>query len=485
MNPKINYDEITILRTNCQFIFPFSWAHDGIKELTEKLLANGFEFFSIENVNQQNIYYGESIDIPHKCLNHYFMPYIEQILFPDKYKEKAINRYSKPLNLTCRLETVHNSFSMKVHSIDIYLCPFSIGMVTIRTDPFNTNGDISLSDALDFMDHFRVLEPSITEEKGTVLYNGEKRFDKTQDFIFQDLCPFIVPFIEKSENDQSAYLGSLPYFIDERMFVSSFLTAAPDDQITNNDLFRIGHMNGYKEKKQPYTSASNQKYIEKYVNDHVYDRWSPDSFHIISDHTFTCISRDTKNEKLIAEEMYGQLYYNLILHLFYKIVLLKLSYSYSQLYIDQKQEKMDKLIRSIANFTAKYIFSEISSRTEGQELSVMMKDRFKIETLYKEVINTMDSLYQNQEKLASKRHNSLLLILTTYTVISGIYGMNLVIEDWRGKIEWSKLAGYSVFEYISLVVALSGIAVGSVLAGIAIMRLLKDYFDKGKSENLD
>jgi hypothetical protein len=115
----------------------------------------------------------------------------------------------------------------------------------------------------------------------------------------------------------------------------------------------------------------------------------------------------------------------------------------------------------------------------------MVKDRFKIETLYKEVKNTMDSLYQNQEKLASKRHNSLLLILTTYTVISGIYGMNLVIEDWKGSISWSKLANYSVFEYISLVVALSGIAVGSVLAAIAIMRLLKDYLQKRKSDGID
>jgi hypothetical protein len=63
--------------------------------------------------------------------------------------------------------------------------------------------------------------------------------------------------------------------------------------------------------------------------------------------------------------------------------------------------------------------------------------------------------------------------------------MNLVIEDWKGKIEWSKLAEYSLFENISLIVALSGIAVGGVLAGIAIMRLIRDYFDKRKSENLD
>lgn len=485
MKSTADLNEPIIRRTISQFIFPFSWEKNRDKELISELTNNGFEFFSIENSSQQDSFYGENVTVPHKRLNHYFLPYIEQILFPEQYKEKAINRYSKSLNLDCRLETAQNIYSMKIHSIDVYLCPFSIGMITVRAEPFSSETELTLSDALDFMDHFRVLEPQITEEKGTAIFTGEHKYDKIQDFIFQALCPFIVPFIEKSENEQSTYFGSLPYFIDERMFVSSLLVTPHDTNISDKDLFRVGHMNGFDNNGKPYSAASNPEYIHNYVKKHAYDRWAPSSFHIISDHTFTCLTNDADNEKIITEEMYGQLYYNLILHLFYKIVLLKLSYSYSQLYIDQKQDKMDKLIRSITNFTAKYIFSEISSRTEGQELSVMMKDRFKIETLYKEVKNTMDSLYQNQEKLASKRHNSLLLILTTYTVISGIYGMNLVIEDWKGKIEWSKLAEYSFFEYISLIVALSGIAVGGVLAGIAIMRLMKDYLDKRKSENLD
>ncbi|WP_191561598.1 hypothetical protein [Metabacillus idriensis] len=485
MKSITDLNEPMIQRTISQFIFPFSWKQDCVKELIDELINNGFEFFSINNPSRKSSFYGENVNIPHKRLNHYFLPYIEQILFPNQFKEKAINRYSKSLNLDCRLETAHNSYNMKIHSIDIYICPFSIGMITIRAEPYSMDKILTLSEALDFMDHFRVLEPLITEEKGTSIYAEQQKYDKIQEFIFQDLCPYIVPFIEKSENDQSTYLGSLPYFIDERMFVSSLLVTSSDDKITDEELFRIGHMNGFDKNGKPYLAASNPEYIYSYIKKHVYERWAPASYHIISDHTFACFTSDIENEKIIAEEMYGQLYYNLILHLFYKIVLLKLSYSYSQLYIDQKQDKMDKLIRSITNFTAKYIFSEISSRTEGQELSVMMKDRFKIETLYKEVNNTMDSLYQNQEKLASKRHNSLLLILTTYTVISGIYGMNLVIEDWKGKIEWSMLAEYSLFEYISLIVALSGIAVGGVLAGIAIIKLMKDYLDKRKSENLD
>ncbi|WP_203290187.1 MULTISPECIES: hypothetical protein [Metabacillus] len=477
--------EPAILRANAQFIFPFSWDSDCISQLTDELKANGFEFFSINSSAQQTKFYGEKTSLPHKRLKHYFMPYIEQILFPDQHQDKAINRYSKSFDRKCTLRTAVNEYSFNVHSIDLYICPFSVGMITIRTELTSNSNTWSLSDALDFMDHFRVLEPFITEEKGTVLHSGQGTYEKIQDFIFEELCPSVVPYIEKSENSQSTYLGSLPYFIDERMFVSSYLLTEKDAEISSDTLFRIGHINGYDQNGRPYMSASNSAYIDHYLKDHIYDRWSPGSFHVVSDHTFTKITNDVGQENVTAEEMVGQLYYNLILHLFYKIVLLKLSYSYSQLYIDQKQDKMEGLIRSIANFTAKYIFSEISSRTEGQELSVMMKDRFKIETLYKEVKNTMDSLYQNQEKLASKRHNSLLLILTTYTVISGIYGMNLVIEDWKGSISWNKLANYSIFEYISLVVALSGIAVGSILAVIAIMRLLKDYLQKRKSDGID
>ena len=41
--------------------------------------------------------------------------------------------------------------------------------------------------------------------------------------------------------------------------------------------------------------------------------------------------------------------------------------------------------------------------------------------------------------------------------------MNLVIVDWKGKTDWSKVPGYSFFEWISLITALAGISLSVIL----------------------
>jgi Mg2+ and Co2+ transporter CorA len=51
------------------------------------------------------------------------------------------------------------------------------------------------------------------------------------------------------------------------------------------------------------------------------------------------------------------------------------------------------------------------------------------------------------------------MILTVFTVVSGIYGMNQVIEDLKAPIDWSKMTEYSPFEYLALFLTFTGIAV--------------------------
>ncbi|MGK0701781.1 hypothetical protein ACR3I8_20730 [Priestia flexa] len=153
---------------------------------------------------------------------------------------------------------------------------------------------------------------------------------------------------------------------------------------------------------------------------------------------------------------------------------MKLSYQYSQLTFEKDQNDIERLIRSITLFSGKYLFLEISSRTEGQEFSRLFKKTFHIDSLYQEVKETLGTLYQNQEKIAGKRHNYLLLILTIYTVLSGIYGMNLVIESWNKNLNWSAIKDYSMFEYIAFIVALSGITISISLGINALYKLIKD-----------
>lgn len=55
------------------------------------------------------------------------------------------------------------------------------------------------------------------------------------------------------------------------------------------------------------------------------------------------------------------------------------------------------------------------------------------------------------------------MILTVFTVVSGIYGMNHIIEDLKGRIEWSKMLEYSPFEYLALLLTFTGILVSILL----------------------
>jgi hypothetical protein len=81
------------------------------------------------------------------------------------------------------------------------------------------------------------------------------------------------------------------------------------------------------------------------------------------------------------------------------------------------------------------------------------------DALFDEVKMTLNDLFQYQDKFQAKRRDTLLMVLTVFTVISGIYGMNQVIEDLKGQIDWSKMLEYSAFEYLALFLTFSGITV--------------------------
>ncbi|MFC0271436.1 hypothetical protein ACFFIX_08210 [Metabacillus herbersteinensis] len=471
-------NQSTLIRGVCQFVFPISLIGFNHEELSFNLEKEGFKFFSLKNSDHESEFYGTRTNVPHSDNEHYFLPYIENILFQDSFHAFSLNRFSKMISNQCTLITPVHTIPFSILSIDLIICPFNIGLITVRTElPAN----IPYLVALDFMNHFRVLAPKITDQKGTILTYNEKTFSEMKKFILDELCPGIIPYLNDDERNTTN--GSLPYFVDERMFVSGYLLQPNSTTIDEYQLFKVSHLNSYDDSGNEYISASNPDYISEHIKNHSYDRWAPNTYYVTSDHTFTCVSKDEKNSKQLLNNMYGPHYYNLLLHLFYKIVLLKLSYDYSKLDIDRKEQKIEDLIRSITNFSAKFIFFEISSRTEGQEISNCLKQTFKIEPLFDEVKNTLNRLYQNQERLIDKRKNQLLLILTIYTVISGIYGMNLVVEDWKGNIDWSKLLQYSVFEYISLFIAISGITVGFLLGLIALYKMAKEYYFKEKKNN--
>ncbi|MFJ8063582.1 hypothetical protein ACIQYS_02995 [Psychrobacillus sp. NPDC096426] len=456
-----NIQHLDITDAFMNYLFPFSFREKERAELMVHLKKHHFRFFDLDNDELQGLYYGEGIQINHEELDQFFLPFVEDKLFPDSVNKRGFLRYSKEIKKSFTLEGNENKFDFNINSVDIILCPFGIGLITVRTEM--TKEQESLTNVLDFMSHFRVLEPKLEEEKGTNIHHLDKTFTTTSELIVDYLCPFLKPFIIENKK-MEGYYGSLPFFEDERMLSSAFLIANGGQAITNDQLFRMGQLDGKDSEGNDFISSTNPAYIKRYLEKRVHDRWAPNTYTITSMHTQTTISvKGIETLKKDIAKFMSIHYYNLLLHFYYKIMLLRLSFEHSEVSWAKDKQYVEELIELISKFDSRYYFEEVSVRTEGKEFTNMLREVFYLKPLFAEVKRTVDDLYRAQEKQAAKRHNMLLYILTVYTVVSGIYGMNLVIEDWEGEINWSKVFNYSFFEWVTLVTALTGITLSTTL----------------------
>ncbi|MFS0766505.1 hypothetical protein [Peribacillus phoenicis] len=475
MDVKVKNDPTK--RTFQQYIFPFTLEGNKIEKFVEKLFEDNFVFLNLKDMEQQNQFYGGH-KVSHRKLEKYFMPYIEPILFPSNAKQKeGLRRFTKKLDIDCTFESPYLNTPFIIDSIDIFICPFHIGMMNLRiTLPEGLSND----DVLYFGDTFRILEPIADDEEKTKVGCRENQYEQVKDFIFNELLPPIEEYIDEEQADPT-YFGSLPFFIDERMYVISY-TAFPEDRdISKNDLFRISELNGYDNDGEPYIGALNPDYIEKYYQERVYDRWGKETYYVTSMYHFACVTKATgKLERELASEMYGQHFYTVLIFFYYKIVLLKLAHEHSQIDVEKDQSDTEQLIFMITEFSAKYLFTEVNSTAIGKELFKKTDETFRIAPLYKEVKETLSYLYQNQDKLSGKSSNYLLQILTIYTVVSGIFGMNLYIEDWKGKLPWKAYMNYSLYEWVAVIVTTSGLVISSILGFFFLKKWLQEKKSRKK-----
>jgi len=479
----VEYAQINPLDINqayMTFLFPFAYRRKDREKIAKHLLTNNYTFFKLTKKNLENSYYGKSIQVLNEELDQYFLPFIEHKLFPNEINQDGFLRFSREINDTFTQEINDDSFSFIINSLDITLGPFGVGFITIRTEM--ENPVVKICDLLDFMNHFRVMEPKIAEEKGAVIKKDDLAFQTSNKLIFDYLCPTIKQYIIHDDK-RAGYFGSLPFFEDERMLTSAFIITDGDTPITSDHLYRMGQLDGKDNDGQPFMSSTNPEYIERYVERHVHDRWAPKSYTVTSEHAqITVTSKKINQLDRALSQFMGTHYYNLLLHYFYKIMLLRLSFEYSEIQWEQDEDYVEELIELITLFSSRYYFGEISARTEGKELTHAYREIFHLNHLFEEVKQTLQELYRAQENKASKRHNMLLFMLTVFTVVSGIYGMNLVIEDWKGKTDWSNVPGYSFFEWISLITALTGISLSIILLFVTGSRGLWKKYRKWKRD---
>ena len=110
----------------------------------------------------------------------------------------------------------------------------------------------------------------------------------------------------------------------------------------------------------------------------------------------------------------------------------------------------------------------------------MVKNVFQIEHLMDHLMTTLETLYQNHERLTSKRSNNLLQVLTIYSVISGIFGMNIVVEDIKDGWKWKEISTFSVFEFFGLFVSITAVVIGVSMGYYFVKQYVHEYRKRKK-----
>jgi len=419
-------------------------------------------------------FYGPDNRVSHRDMERYFLPFTNHVLFPNRDDPEAFRRLTKSKNIQAALHTRHMTLPFTVHSVDVFLCPFYTGFLTLRVE-IDPNAERTYGRALEFADRMRHLQDTNKPDLLTFVEVDGNRYEEIENFVFQTVAPHVLPFLDRSQMEE-AHFEKLPFFVDERMFVIGFCAFAEDCDISLHDRYRAGRLDGLGLDGHPKISASHKPYIEKYCETFGYDRWAPNTYYLTGETSYVCLTREkTDISNRLANQMYGEYYYGLLLNLFHRIVLLKLSIAYSKVQLERKQEHTENLIRDITCFSAKYYFVEIVSQTEGREIFHQLKNVYGNDDLFEDVKQTLQDLFRYQETHASKQSSYLLTILTIYTVISGIYGMNQVIEDLEGSFDWSFLAGYSAFQWIAFGVTFTGLTVAFLLVIGVLWKWARDF----------
>ena len=475
-------EEITVVdkhvsSANFQFVFPFSLIRGKEDELVEKLKKNDFKWFRLDNLGKEDDFYGR-FEIDHENLENFFLPFTNRILFPKKEDGKGFQRYSKTYQVEATLQTKYSSTKFMIESLDVTVCPYQLGFLTARIHLDDENKKLNLSEVIQFASEFRIMEQNHPTSK--VIYQNEE-FDHVEHFLLDQVMPEIKTYLDDSTED-NAYFESYPFFENNRLYVQSLIGLAKDEKIDDFDVFRLGNLDGFDADHKPTISSYNQEFISQYMDSVVYSRWAPYTYYISDEQGVACITNRTdRTFNEIASTYYGEYYYGLLLTLFHKITLLKIANEYSHVRIEQDKKQVEKLIHAINAFSSNYYFFELASNSRGRDIFIQLRNKFKIDQLFEDTRTTLQSLNQYQENFSSKQGNMLLQILTLYSVITGIFGMNLVIEQMDGNIDWSSIfASYNIIEFLALFVTLTGVLISTFLSFRFIYMWLMDRKERKK-----
>lgn len=473
---SIPLDEKTLNTALHQFIFPFSMKKTAFASVETQLLHEGFVPFCLSDSSQETAFYGPHHAVSHHLMESMFLPYTNYILFPDSLPDReGFQRYSKTFGTLCLFQMAYAKLQAVIRSVDVILCPFDVALVTIRTEVQDT---CYLSHALEFAKRFRSLQNRELNDRRSFIHSLDtgSTYRETREFMSKELTPGLFDWIEREDQPSGAF-EKLPFLINERMFTIGFYALESGDRqsIHASDLFRSAKLNGIDEAGNPFIRASDLGYVKAYTAARTYTRWAPHTYYIADEHVLSCMTNASEEVAAeLANEMYGRYYYAFILNLFHKIVLLKLSNQHVHLQVGKNEDTVKELIRDITLFSSKYYFREMAAESQLRDIFCLIREQYGNDALLNDVKRTLSDLYEFQANTTGRRSGYMLQILTIYTVISGIYGMNQIIDDLEYPMKWKRLSEYSFFEYLAMGVIFSGIAVSITLAVSALWHLFKE-----------
>ena len=454
----IEIKEIQVSTALFQFIFPFSLKAGTVQNLFIYLQEQEFTPFRLNDLQKDNTYYGSN-QVSHRDLEAFFLPLTNTILFPTSEHQKGIQRYSKKLDINGLLKTRHVSIPFHIHSVDLVICPYNLGFLTIRTEI----NHLPLSHTIEFADNIRILEPQLP--KYEIEYGG-KVYRQIIDLLFDNLLPQLPNFMN---NEAVTFLPK------QKMFVQSLLSISDEELIDTVDLYRTGTLCGLNAAGKPFVKTNNLDYISNYVKENSYNRWAPSTNYLFDEQCFSCITIEKNIElSLLTEQFYGTFYYAMLINLFHKLVLLKIADDYAAMNIEQDKKDIKHLIYTINSFISNFFFTIYPAETEGKEIFKHLKKSFTIDNLYSNTKEMLSCLVKYEENMMTKRDSLLLLVLTLFTVICGIFSMNLFTHDLEGKIKWSHFKSYNPFEYFAVGIVVSGIIVVAILVLQSLFQAIQD-----------
>lgn len=466
---------VEIIHGYSNFFFPLRLDKYKHKDLKEKIEQADFKLYDESTASQLDYGDGE-VDQYHR-LRNYFMPYVEQKLFENQTNEECFLRFSKNFLKDFQLTSDGVDYPFSIASVDIILCPFSIVFLVIRTK-HSENSTVSKTE--EFIQRFRTLEK---KQQFTGKENNTLLGDSTEHFIQTELIAELPFLFRKQQNKR--YSNSFDNFQDKKMIVNNFITFEKEHDDEN--LFHLNEGHGshrYNELIKPFVAV---EYIEAYLETHKFERYDKHLNYIQAQETGTITTffrEEDETWKFFKNYFNSAYYYQLIIHYFQSITLLTLSNEYAQVEWKKDQSYVRDLMKKISLFDARYRYTEISTYKEENELTRFLRRTLEINDKYDETIHSLNQLFTSQEQIADLKQNNLLFFLTMSTVITGVFGMNLVIEYWKNGISLKEIGDYSSMEYFVLIISMVSVGFAIVLTTIRLIDIINEKVREFKKSKM-